>query len=99
MICSNTTIDRSAIAGQPHASEVGGLSGRPLFAKSTHVLQQMAKRLSGRIPLIGVGGILSGNDAVAKISAGASLVQFYSGMIYRGPTLIGESIDAIRTLR
>lgn len=99
VICSNTTIDRSAIAGQPYANEVGGLSGRPLFAKSTHVLQQMAKRLSGRIPLIGVGGILSGNDAVAKISAGASLVQFYSGMIYRGPTLIGESIDAIRTLR
>jgi dihydroorotate dehydrogenase len=97
LICTNTTIDRSAIAGARHAEEPGGLSGKPLLHKSTSVLQGMARRLGGKIPLIGVGGILSGTDAVAKITAGASLVQFYSGMIYRGPALIRECVDAIRT--
>ncbi len=96
LICTNTTIDRSAIAGAPNAEETGGLSGKPLFDKATSVLRGMAQRLGGKIPLIGVGGILSGQDAVEKIAAGASLVQFYSGMIYRGPTLIGESVEAIR---
>ncbi|HMM57633.1 MAG TPA: quinone-dependent dihydroorotate dehydrogenase [Rudaea sp.] len=96
LICRNTTIDRSAIAGAPNAEETGGLSGKPLFDKATSVLRGMAQRLGGKIPLIGVGGILSGQDAVEKIAAGASLVQFYSGMIYRGPTLIGESVEAIR---
>ncbi|MCE7950980.1 MAG: quinone-dependent dihydroorotate dehydrogenase [Xanthomonadales bacterium PRO7] len=96
LICTNTTIDRSAIAGAPNAEETGGLSGKPLFDKATSVLRGMAQRLGGKIPLIGVGGILSGRDAVEKIAAGASLVQFYSGMIYRGPTLIGESVEAIR---
>jgi dihydroorotate dehydrogenase len=98
LICTNTTIDRSAIAGARHAEETGGLSGKPLFEKANSVLSNMAKRLGGRIPLIGVGGILSGADAAAKISAGASLVQFYSGMIYRGPALIAESVEAIRRL-
>ncbi|MBS0486078.1 MAG: quinone-dependent dihydroorotate dehydrogenase [Proteobacteria bacterium] len=96
LICTNTTIDRSAIVGAPHAEETGGLSGKPLFDKATSVLRGMAQRLASAIPLIGVGGILSGQDAVEKIVAGASLVQFYSGMIYRGPTLIGESVEAIR---
>ena len=96
LICTNTTIDRSAIAGAPHAEEAGGLSGKPLFQKATFVLRGMAKRLAGRIPLIGVGGILDGADAADKISAGASLVQFYSGLIYRGPALIGESVEALR---
>ncbi|MHB8446480.1 MAG: quinone-dependent dihydroorotate dehydrogenase [Rudaea sp.] len=96
LICTNTTIDRSAIAGAPHAEEAGGLSGKPLFQKATSVLHGMVKRLAERIPLIGVGGILDGTDAADKISAGASLVQFYSGMIYRGPALIGESVEAIR---
>ena len=96
LICTNTTIDRSAIAGAPYAEEAGGLSGKPLFQKATSVLHGMAKRLADRIPLIGVGGILDGTDAADKISAGASLVQFYSGMIYRGPALIGESVEAIR---
>lgn len=99
VICTNTTTDHSAIFGQLHADESGGLSGRPLFVKATEVLQQMAKRLNGHIPLIGVGGILSGTDAAKKISAGARLVQFYTGMIYRGPTLISESVEAIRALR
>ena len=99
LICTNTTIDRSAIAGAAHAEETGGLSGKPLFDKATSTLHGMAKRLGGRIPLVGVGGILSGNDAAAKITAGASLVQFYSGMIYRGPELIRESVEAIRCVR
>ena len=96
LICTNTTIDRSAIAGARHAQEAGGLSGKPLFDKATSVLRGMAQQLGGKIPLIGVGGIVAGNDAAEKIAAGASLVQFYSGMIYRGPALIGESVEAIR---
>jgi dihydroorotate dehydrogenase len=99
VICTNTTIDRVSVAGHRHANEAGGLSGKPLFAKSTAVLSGMAKRFGGRIPLIGVGGIVSGDDAVAKHDAGASLVQFYSGMIYRGPALVGECVEAIRKSR
>jgi dihydroorotate dehydrogenase len=99
LICTNTTIARDAVAGAPHAHEAGGLSGKPLFTKATAVLRGMAQRLDGKIPLIGVGGIVRGADAAAKIDAGASLVQFYSGMVYRGPALIGECIDATRTRR
>jgi len=96
VICTNTTIDRSAVAGARHAQETGGLSGKPLFAKSTAVLRGMAQRLGGKLPLIGVGGILAGADAAAKVDAGASLVQIYTGFVYRGPGLIGESVEAIR---
>ena len=96
VICANTTIERAAVAGHRHAGEVGGLSGKPVFAKSTAVLRGMAQRLGGVIPLVGVGGISSGADAVAKIEAGASLVQFYTGMVYRGPALIGECVEAMR---
>jgi dihydroorotate dehydrogenase len=96
VICTNTTIDRAPIAGHRLANEAGGLSGKPLFEKSTAALRGMARRLGGAIPLIGVGGIVSGENAAAKIAAGASLVQFYSGMVYRGPTLIGECVEAIR---
>jgi dihydroorotate dehydrogenase len=96
LICTNTTIDRGAIAGARHAEEAGGLSGKPLFEKATSVLRGMAQRLGGKIPLIGVGGILTGRDAAEKIDAGASLVQFYSGMIYRGPALIGDCVEAMR---
>jgi len=96
VICTNTTIERAAVAGHRHAGEVGGLSGKPVFAKSTAVLRGMAQRLGGVIPLVGVGGISSGADAVAKIEAGASLVQFYTGMVYRGPALIGECVEAMR---
>ena len=98
LICTNTTIDRDAVAGHRHAGEAGGLSGKPVFAKSTAVLRGMAGRLDGRMPLVGVGGIVSGVDAAAKIEAGASLVQFYTGMVYRGPGLISESVEAIRAL-
>ena len=96
LICTNTTIDRSTVAGVPHAEEAGGLSGKPLLDKATAVLRGMATRLGGKIPLVGVGGILGGADAATKIDAGASLVQFYSGMVYRGPQLIGECVEAIR---
>ena len=96
LICTNTTIDRDQIEGARHAEQSGGLSGRPLFEKATQVLRKMADRVGGKIPLIGVGGIASGADAAAKIDAGAALVQFYTGMIYRGPGLIGECVEAIR---
>jgi len=99
LICTNTTIDRTAIGGHRHATEAGGLSGAPVFAASTAVLAGMAKRTSGRLPIIGVGGIVRGADAQAKIAAGATLVQFYTGLIYRGPDLIGESVEAIRAGR
>jgi dihydroorotate dehydrogenase len=96
LVCTNTTIDRSVIRGAPYAEETGGLSGKPLFNKATSVLRGMSRRLKGRIPVVGVGGILSGADAAEKMAAGASLVQFYTGMIYRGPVLIGECVEAIR---
>jgi len=96
LICTNTTIARDGVAGHAHANETGGLSGRPAFARSTAVLRGMAQRLNGRVPLIGVGGILDGTDAVAKTDAGATAVQIYSGMIYSGPALIGACVDALR---
>jgi dihydroorotate dehydrogenase len=99
VIVSNTTIDRSEIRGEPLAAEAGGLSGRPLYARSTAVLRKLRLRLDDSIPLIGVGGILSGADAAGKIVAGAQLVQFYTGMIYRGPELIGECVTSIRRRR
>jgi dihydroorotate dehydrogenase len=99
VICGNTTIDHAAVADHPHGAEAGGLSGKPLFAKSTAVLAGMSRRLQGRIPLIGVGGILDGSDAAEKIDAGAALVQIYSGLIYRGPALVAECVNEIRRQR
>ncbi|MDA3912863.1 quinone-dependent dihydroorotate dehydrogenase [Oleiagrimonas sp.] len=96
LVCTNTTIDRSAVAGDPHAAEEGGLSGRPLLERANQVLTGMRARVGRSIPIIGVGGILEGDDAVSKIRAGASLVQIYSGLIYRGPRLLGECVEEIR---
>lgn len=96
LICTNTTIDRVSIASDPQANESGGLSGKPLFEKSTAVLHGMAQRLNGKIPLIGVGGILCGSDAAEKLDAGAALVQVYTGLVYRGPWLIQECVEEIR---
>ncbi|MGH8183682.1 MAG: quinone-dependent dihydroorotate dehydrogenase [Rhodanobacteraceae bacterium] len=96
LICTNTTIDHAGVAGELHANEQGGLSGKPLFDKSTAVLRGMEQRLGSAMPLIGVGGVLSGSDAADKVSAGAMLVQIYSGMIYRGPWLITECVEEIR---
>lgn len=99
LICTNTTLSRSGLGEHPLAQEAGGLSGAPLRAMATSVLREMASRLDGRVPLIGVGGITGGDDAAEKIAAGASLVQFYTGMIFRGPALIGESVEAIGKLQ
>jgi dihydroorotate dehydrogenase len=90
VIATNTTLDRDAVKGMLHAEETGGLSGAPVRQKSTQVIQQLSQQLAGELPIIGVGGILSGADAAEKISAGASLVQLYSGLIYRGPQLVHE---------
>lgn len=90
LIVSNTTIERPADLKSRFASETGGLSGAPLFAPSTAILRQFAIRTQGRLPLIGVGGIASGQDAYAKIRAGASLVQLYSALIYQGPKLVQQ---------
>lgn len=99
VIATNTTTSREGVEGERHAAEAGGLSGAPLMARSTTVLRMMRTRLPESIPLVGVGGILSGADAVAKVAAGASLVQCYSGLVYRGPALVGECVEAIRRRR
>lgn len=96
VIATNTTVSRIAVQAHPRAKETGGLSGAPLMDKSTAVLRMLRTRLPEAIPLIGVGGILSGADAAQKMTAGASLVQLYTGLVYRGPRLIDECIDAIR---
>ena len=96
VIATNTTISRINVKGARHAEEPGGLSGKPLMGQSTMVLRMMRTRMPESIPLIGVGGILSGADAVTKMAAGASLVQCYTGLVYRGPKLITECVDAIR---
>ncbi len=98
VICTNTTIDRHAVAGAAHADEAGGLSGGVLFDAATAILHGMRERLGKRVPLIGVGGITNGARAAGKIDAGATLVQLYSGLIYRGPRLVGDCVDAIRPL-
>ena len=95
VIATNTTIGRDGVAGLPHAQESGGLSGAPLSARSTEVVRLLARRLEGAMPVIGVGGIMSGDDAAEKIAAGAALVQLYTGIIYRGPALVGECRRAI----
>jgi dihydroorotate dehydrogenase len=95
VIATNTTLSRDAVQGLPNADETGGLSGAPVRDRSTAVVRQLAARLDGRIPIIGVGGILSSADAQAKIDAGASVVQLYSGLIYRGPALVKQVVKAL----
>ena len=99
VIATNTTVSRINVQTDRRAGEAGGLSGEPLMNKSTTVLRMLRTRLPDSIPLVGVGGILSGADAVKKFAAGASLVQVYSGLIYRGPELIGDCVEAIRRRR
>lgn len=94
VIATNTTITRDAVAGLPNADEAGGLSGGPLSDVSTEVIRELAGYLQGELPIIGVGGIVDGDNAAAKIAAGASLVQLYSGFIYQGPQLVADSIQA-----
>jgi dihydroorotate dehydrogenase len=95
VIATNTTLARESVQGLPHANEKGGLSGAPIRNQSTIVIQQLSKQLQGALPIIGVGGISSGADAVEKIAAGASLVQIYSGLIYKGPALISDVCNTL----
>lgn len=95
VIATNTTLDRESVADSLHAEEAGGLSGAPLTEQSTHVIRQLRQQLGQDTPIIGVGGIGQGSDAVEKLNAGANLVQVYSGFIYRGPALISEARRAI----
>ena len=96
VIATNTTLSRNHVVGLRHGHEAGGLSGMPVFDLSNIVVRAMKKELGDDIPIIGVGGILSGADARAKMEAGAQLVQLYSGLIYRGPALVRECADALR---
>jgi dihydroorotate dehydrogenase len=95
VIATNTTLSREGVEGLPNADEAGGLSGAPVFRKSTDVLRKLSAALAGELPIIGVGGIMGGEDAAEKVYAGASLVQFYSGFIYRGPDLVSEVADTL----
>lgn len=95
VIATNTTLSREAVAGFPHAEEAGGLSGAPVKDKSTSIIRQLSQRLKNEIPIIGVGGIMCGEDAREKVEAGASLIQVYSGLIYRGPRLVSDVCKAL----
>lgn len=96
LICTNTTLDRTAVAGHQHADEAGGLSGSILMEQSTAVLKQFRQAVGNEMSIIGVGGINCGEDAAKKIAAGANLVQIYSGFIYHGPALIKDCVHAIK---
>jgi len=98
VIATNTTLARVAVQSLPHASEAGGLSGAPVRDASTRVIRVLARHLQRAVPIIGVGGILRGNDAADKINAGAQLVQLYSGLVYRGPALVKECATALATM-
>lgn len=96
VVATNTTIERSAVAGMPHAEETGGLSGAPVREASNRVIRALRAELGSGYPIIGVGGVLGGSDARAKRAAGADLVQVYTGLIYRGPALVPECAEALR---
>jgi dihydroorotate dehydrogenase len=99
VIATNTTLSRDAVKDLPHADETGGLSGAPVLEMSNQVIRQLRAALGPQFPIIGVGGILRAEDAVAKIHAGADVVQIYTGLIYRGPALVQEAAQAIAALR
>jgi dihydroorotate dehydrogenase len=96
VIATNTSVSRAGVEGAPHAEEAGGLSGTPIRQRATEVLKKMHSCLKGEAALIGVGGIRNGADAAEKMRAGASLVQLYTGLIYRGPELVAECASACR---
>jgi dihydroorotate dehydrogenase len=99
VIATNTTIARDAVQGLPHAGETGGLSGAPVLEASNAVIRQLRAALGPSFPIIGVGGILSAEDAVGKIRAGADVVQIYTGLIYEGPALVSRAARALRDMR
>src|SRR5450830_549900 len=96
VIATNTTLSRTAVEGMQHGAEAGGLSGAPVFELSNNVIRLLKAELGDALPIIGVGGIMRGLDARAKIDAGAQLVQLYSGLIYAGPALVRDCADALR---
>jgi dihydroorotate dehydrogenase len=96
VVATNTTIARDAVQGLPHAEETGGLSGRPVMEASNRVIRLLRAALGPRYPIIGVGGVMSGDDARAKAAAGADLVQIYTGLIYKGPALVREAALALQ---
>lgn len=98
VIATNTTISRTAVQGLRHAEETGGLSGAPVLEASNQVIRQLRAALGSRFPIIGVGGILSAEDAVGKIRAGADVVQIYTGLIYEGPALVAKAAKAIKAM-
>jgi dihydroorotate dehydrogenase len=97
VVATNTTIARDAVTGLKHAAETGGLSGRPVFEVSNRVISRLRAALGAHFPIIGVGGIMSADDAVAKIKAGADVVQIYTGLIYQGPGLVSQIAKALAT--
>ena len=99
VVATNTTISREAVKGLPHAEETGGLSGSPVLEASNRVIGQLRSALGKAFPIIGVGGILSAQDAASKIRAGADVVQIYTGLIYRGPDLVSDAARALKRLR
>lgn len=98
VIATNTTISRAAVQGLRHAEETGGLSGAPVLEASNQVIRQLRAALGSRFPIIGVGGILSAEDAVSKVRAGADVVQIYTGLIYEGPALVLKAAKAIKAM-
>ncbi len=99
LISSNTTLSREGVEAHPLAHETGGLSGAPLTARADRVLKQVVAAVRGRVPIIGVGGIMSVADAQRKLDLGADLVQVYTGLIYRGPGFVGELVRGIQPRR
>jgi dihydroorotate dehydrogenase len=99
VIATNTTLSRHAVGGMRHGAEAGGLSGAPVFDLSNIVIRALRQELGDAVPIIGVGGIMRGADAVAKINAGAQLVQLYSGLIYAGPALVRDCAQALKAAR
>jgi dihydroorotate dehydrogenase len=95
IIATNTTTSRDRVRGLPHAEETGGLSGAPLREMSTEVVRKLARALDGAIPIIGVGGIMTAAHAREKLQAGATLLQIYSGLVYRGPDVVRDILDGI----
>jgi len=98
VIATNTTLSRDAVTGMQHCDETGGLSGSPVLAGSNRVIRLLRQHLGPQFPIIGVGGILSGYDAVSKIEAGADVVQIYTGLIYKGPALVHEVAKALKQI-
>jgi len=99
VIATNTTVSRQGVEGSPHAQEAGGLSGTPVHEKSLLVIRELRELLGPTFPIIGVGGVVSGQQAAEKMQAGANAVQIYTGLIYKGPGLIPEAVKAIEALQ